>query len=311
MARAGRWPTRSSGPRGSPRGPSPPDPLDATAARELRRRFAPALTTQSSPPGPPSRPLLAARTGGRIGDPPLVVELRDLWAGNPALRSGAGGSPGALEAAWSAPRQPLCRGHAGGGGRRAPAAPKCLADRVWRSPTASRTSSWRPPPRARSPSDRNDDPPLGHAHRGPPARAAAGAVAREPPLRLFRLWCTAMSRHPSRPDRCRRRPGAGVELVGPSAWEDAVARIAAADVALVSQAAARATPRPWRARSTSTSRSGGRCWRLSAGGATEAVLRGVGADAYCARLDDEPRSRAPWTASWRRPRRRPWRRSSS
>ena len=52
--------------------------------------------------GPPMVALLAARAALRHGDPPLVVELRDLWAGNPAFDRGGPLLPALERAAFGA-----------------------------------------------------------------------------------------------------------------------------------------------------------------------------------------------------------------
>ena len=65
-------------------------------ARDLRRAPGDRALRRDPGHGPPTAALLAARGGPRRGDPPLVVELRDLWAGNP-LFDRRGGLLGALE----------------------------------------------------------------------------------------------------------------------------------------------------------------------------------------------------------------------
>ena len=57
-------------------------------ALAVRHRLAGAPYDAVLATGPPMVALLAARAGLRHGDPPLVVELRDLWAGNPAFDRG-------------------------------------------------------------------------------------------------------------------------------------------------------------------------------------------------------------------------------
>ncbi len=60
----------------------------ARGARAVRARVASGNYDAVLATGPPMVALLAARAAQRDGDPPLVVELRDLWAGNPAFDRG-------------------------------------------------------------------------------------------------------------------------------------------------------------------------------------------------------------------------------
>jgi hypothetical protein len=78
-----------------------------------------------------------------------------------------------------------------------------------------------------------------------------------------------------------------VEVVAPSSWEDAVARIAAGDVGLVTQAASAGDATAVAGKVYEYLALGRPVLCLSAGGATEALLGRLGADRYCARLDDE------------------------
>ena len=82
------------------------------------------------------------------------------------------------------------------------------------------------------------------------------------------------------------RSGAEVELVPPSSWEDAVRRIAAADVALVTQARGAGDETAVAAKVYEYLALGKPVLCLSHGGATEALLRRLGADQLTARLDD-------------------------
>ncbi len=66
-----------------------------------------------------------------------------------------------------------------------------------------------------------------------------------------------------------------------------MARIAAADIALVSQAGSAGDATAVAGKVYEYLALGRPVLCLSAGGATDAVLRKVGADAYCARLDDD------------------------
>ncbi|HET6448696.1 MAG TPA: glycosyltransferase, partial [Conexibacter sp.] len=65
-------------------------------SRDVRRHLASGDYDVLLATGPPMVALLAARLAVRAGAPPLVVELRDLWAGSPAFDRG-GPLLGALE----------------------------------------------------------------------------------------------------------------------------------------------------------------------------------------------------------------------
>ena len=80
--------------------------------------------------------------------------------------------------------------------------------------------------------------------------------------------------------------GADVELVQPSSWEEAVRRIAAADVALVTQGRGAGDETAVAAKVYEYLALGKPVLCLSHGGATEALLRRLGADQLTARLDD-------------------------
>ena len=135
---------------------------------------------------------------------------------------------------------------------------------------------------SRKPSERDDDPPLGHAHEGPPARAAAARVLR-PPLRLVLHGYVAPEIQKEIADS-----GAEVELVPPSGWEDAVRRIAEADVALVTQARGAGDETAVAAKVYEYLALGqAGALRLRTAARPRRCLRRLGADGLCARLDDE------------------------
>jgi glycosyltransferase involved in cell wall biosynthesis len=82
------------------------------------------------------------------------------------------------------------------------------------------------------------------------------------------------------------RSGANVELVPPSGWEDAVHRIAEADVALVTQARGAGDATAVAAKVYEYLALGKPVLSITDGGATEALLRRLAADQLVARLDD-------------------------
>jgi glycosyltransferase involved in cell wall biosynthesis len=82
-------------------------------------------------------------------------------------------------------------------------------------------------------------------------------------------------------DRCE------LVQIPPSSWREAVERIAAADVTLVTQADAAGDQTAVAGKVYEYLALGKPVLCLSDGGATEALLRRLGAARYCARLDDE------------------------
>jgi hypothetical protein len=80
--------------------------------------------------------------------------------------------------------------------------------------------------------------------------------------------------------------GVDVELRAPSSWDEAVRAIAAADVALVSQSHGAGDDTAVAAKVYEYLALGKPVLCLSGGGATEALLRRLGADEFCARLSD-------------------------
>ena len=84
-----------------------------------------------------------------------------------------------------------------------------------------------------------------------------------------------------------KRAAAGdVEIRAPSSWEDAVREIAAADVCLISQSRGAGDETAIAAKVYEYLALGKPVLCLSDGGATEALLRRLGADGFCARLSD-------------------------
>ena len=83
------------------------------------------------------------------------------------------------------------------------------------------------------------------------------------------------------------RSGVDVELVPPSGWEDAVRRIAEADVALVTQARGAGDETAVAAKVYEYLALGKPILSITHGGATERLLSRLGADGLAARLDDE------------------------
>jgi glycosyltransferase involved in cell wall biosynthesis len=221
--------------------------------------------------GPPFASVIAARRAH--GAVPLVVELRDLWAGNPAFDRGG----------------PVLRRLESWVVREAAAV-------VAVTPEAADDL------RRRHPGARVEEIPNGFEpellERRRPAEGAATTIlhsgtltkdrplgpflrALRPPLRLVLHGYVA-------PEIRREidESGANVELLPPSGWEDAVRRIAEADVALITQARGAGDETAVAAKVYEYLALGKPVLCISHGGATEALLRRLGVDQLCARLDD-------------------------
>jgi glycosyltransferase involved in cell wall biosynthesis len=250
----------------------------------VRRRLDAARYDAVLATGPPMVALLAARAAARRGDPPLLVELRDLWAGSPAFDRGGPLLP-ALE------RRVFARAAA-----IVVCTPEAAADVRARHP---RTHVVEIPNGFEGEllAPRREDPPAGRPltilHSG--TLTAARPVA--PLLRELakRPGAFRLVLHGHAAPAIEREIAASsvdVELVPPSGWHEAVERIAAADVALVTQASGAGDATAVASKVYEYLALGRPVLCLTDGGATEALLRRLGADGLCARLDDDGSIRA-------------------
>jgi glycosyltransferase involved in cell wall biosynthesis len=257
-------------------------------AVQVRRRFATSRPDVVLATGPPMAGPLAARLGLPAAAP-LVVELRDLWAGSPAFDAGGRALP-AIER-WllrRASRIVACTPEAVADlrGRHSD-----LPDRVVEIPNgfdpAMRDLAGSEPPR----------PPSGHVltllHSGTltPARPLTPLLRALNDPRVnggFRLVLHGHLSPASREEVARGRSEGAVpiEVVAPSAWEDAVRRIVAADACLITQArgAGDATAVASKVYEYLALDKPVIC--LTDGGATEALLRRLNTAQLCARLGD-------------------------
>ena len=238
--------------------------------RETRRRLATGRYDAVLATGPPFSALIAARRAA--GGTPLVVELRDLWAGNPAFDRGGPVLPRlesrvvdraqAVIAVTPEAADDLRRRHPGARVEDIPNGfePALLAMRT--TPTAGTTIIH-----------------SGTLTKDRPLEPLLRAL--RPPLRLVLHGYVAPEIHAE-----LERSGADVELVPPSPWEEAVRRIADADVALVTQGRAAGDETAVAAKVYEYLALGKPVLCLSHGGATEALLRRLDADQLVARLDD-------------------------
>jgi glycosyltransferase involved in cell wall biosynthesis len=253
-------------------------------ARDLRRRLAGGRYDAIVATGPPTAALLAARAGLRRSDPPLVVELRDLWAGNP-LFDRRGGLLGRLER-WVFDAAAAV----------VTVTPEAAADVRRRLPMLQSPVIDIPNGFERELLERRTTvarhAPIDILHSGTltvdrPLAPLLRVLARAPYRDAFRLTLHGYVA-PQIAAQVEAAVGRiDVEVVPPSGWEDAVLRIARTDVALITQAASAGDATAVAGKVYEYLALGRPVLCLTAGGATEAVLRRVGADAYCARLDDE------------------------
>jgi glycosyltransferase involved in cell wall biosynthesis len=246
----------------------------AALRRRLRaERYDAVLAT-----GPPMVALLAARTAMRAGGPPLLVELRDLWAGNPAFDRGG----------------PLLRGLERWTFADAAAVvactPEAVADLQARNPGARVTEVPNGFEGELLAQRREDSPagrPLTILHSGtltadrPLAPLLRALAPRRDAFRLVLHGYVAPAI-----EREIAASGLEVERVPPSGWADAVQRIAAADIALVTQARGAGDATAVAAKVYEYLALGRPVLCVTDGGATEALLRRLGADGLTARLDD-------------------------
>jgi glycosyltransferase involved in cell wall biosynthesis len=249
-------------------------------ARRVRGRLRQARYDAVFATAPPASAMFAARLGVAGSSVPLVVELRDLWAGNPAYEA----RPGALD---RLERAVLRRSSAVVAvtpeaaeslGRRHPS----LAGRVVVVPNGfepellERRLEPRPPGR-----------PAVLLHSGTlvpgrPLRPLLEGLSRRPPGELRLVLHGYLS--PESREELRGAPD--VEVVPPSSWADAVERTRSADVCLITQARAVGDETAVAGKVYEYLALGRPVLCVSDGGATEALLRRVGADALLARLDD-------------------------
>ena len=234
--------------------------------RQLRERSYDAVLAT----GPPFSALLAARLGA--GEIPLIVELRDLWARNPAfdrggpvlrrLESWVVRESAAVVAVTPEAAADLRQRHPGARVEEIPNGfePQLLQMRQETSGTTILHSGTL-----------TKDRPL-----------APLLLALKPPLRLVLHGYVV-------PEILAEieASGADVELVPPSGWEDAVKRIAEADVALITQGRGAGDATAVAAKVYEYLWLGKPVLSITDGGATEALLRRLGADGLAARLDDQ------------------------
>jgi glycosyltransferase involved in cell wall biosynthesis len=238
--------------------------------REIGRRLREGKHDAVLATSPPFAALLAARRA--VKDVPLIVELRDLWAGNPAFDRG-GPVLRKLES------RVVNDAHAV-----VAVTPEAVEDLRRRHPDArveEIANGFEPALIAMR--KKTTGTTIIHSGTLTKDRPLAPLLrALGPPLRLLLHGYVAPEIQKEIADS-----SAEVEVVPPSGWEDAVRRIADADVALVTQSNGAGDETAVAAKVYEYLALGKPVLSLTHGGATEALLRRLGADQLAARLDDE------------------------
>jgi glycosyltransferase involved in cell wall biosynthesis len=257
-------------------------PLSTTwiprARSEIRKRVRTERHDVVLATGPPMAALMAAALATASGSPPLVVELRDLWAGNPAFDR-RGGLLGRLERFVFGRSEAVIA-----------TTPEAVADLRARHPG----SAIHEIPNGFEPSllvrrvVRPAGSPLEILHSGTltadrPLRPLLTALAGDDRFRLVLHGYAAPEIQRELGDFDGR---VDVELVAPSTWEDAVERIAGADAGLVTQGRGAGDATAVAAKVYEYLALGRPVLATTDGGATEALLRRLGVDGLAARLDD-------------------------
>ncbi len=243
--------------------------------------------------GPPIAGPLAARVGVP-SNVPLVVELRDLWAGSPAFDDG--GRVLSRVESWllqKARRVVACT-------------PAAVSDLRVRHPDLDGrivgiANGFDPEIRSMAASDRTGEPQredrsdrlLTILHSGTltPARPITPLVrALEDPRVAagFRLILHGYLSPASRAEveQARQTGTVAIEVLAPSEWKQAVGRIIQADGCLITQARTAGDETAIASKVYEYLALGRPVLCVTDGGATEALLRSLGAGELCARLDD-------------------------
>jgi glycosyltransferase involved in cell wall biosynthesis len=254
------------------------------ASREIRRRLRTGSYSVIVATGPPMSALLAARLASRGDKMPLLVELRDLWADNPAFDHGSRilanaerwvlSGASAIVALTPEATADLHRRHPG------------LAGRIVEIP-----NGFEPELLDRRRHNTGSQP-LTILHSGTltpdrPIAPLLQALAPEPNRSAFRLVLHGYVDPAIRAEVDQAAANIDVEVRAPSSWEDAVQAIAAADVGLISQSQGAGDETAVAAKVYEYLALGKPVLCLSDGGATEALLHRIGAAQFCARLGDQ------------------------
>jgi glycosyltransferase involved in cell wall biosynthesis len=264
----------------------------ARGALLVRRRIAERTPDVVLASGPPFAGPLAARLGIHSGVP-LVVELRDLWAGNPAFDAGGRVLSRIEEWLLNDARMVLA------------CTPEAVSDLRLRHPRLDQrivevSNGFDPEIRTIAESGRADE--MAREAQSPRTLTLlhSGTLTAARPITplvralgdprvagSFRLVLHGHLSPASRAEveRAKLQSEAPIEVLEPSAWGDAVRRIAQADAGLITQARAAGDETAVASKIYEYLALGKPVLCLSDGGASEALLRRLEADELCARLD--------------------------
>ncbi len=264
-------------------------PRGAYMARRIAR-LRPDVVLASGPPiaGP-----LAARLGV-IREVPLVVELRDLWAGSPAFDDG-GRVLSNIEA-WllrSARRVIACT-------------PEAVSDLAMRHPQLAERiveipNGFDPAVKSMTPSGSSSERvpedrsrrilTLLHSGTLTPARPLGPLIGALGDPRLAGSFRLLLHGHLSPASRAevalaRKHGRVQIEVLAPSPWREAVGRMASADACLLTQARTAGDQTAVASKIYEYLALGKPVLCVTDGGASEALLRRLQADELCARLGE-------------------------
>lgn len=255
----------------------------ARGSRAIRRRLESGNFDAVLATGPPMAALGAARAAIGGGGPPWVAELRDLWAGSPAfdvrgrlltrIQERTLASAAAIVAVTPEAADDLRRRH------------PALADRVQMIPNGFEPELLER--RSFPLQNGGGSDPLTVIHSGilgpgRSVRTLLEVLERQPYRDAFRLILHGYLT----PEIAAEVAGSAAEIVPPSSWEDAVDRIAAADIGLIVQGRAVGDATAIASKAYEYLALGKPVLAITDGGATEALLRRLGADRHLARLDE-------------------------
>jgi glycosyltransferase involved in cell wall biosynthesis len=264
-------------------------PRGALRVRRHLERSAPDVVLAT---GPPIVGLIAARIG--VGDrAPLVMELRDLWAGNPAFD--AGGDVLARIEDWllqKALRVIACT-------------PEAVSDLGVRHPDLGErivdiSNGFDPEIRSIAGAAVDNDAAEQTKSTSTITLLHSGTLTTARPIKpliqalddprvtgSFRLVLHGYLSPASRAEveRARRESNASIEVLAPSSWTEAVGRIAKADVGVITQARSAGDETAIASKIYEYLAIGKPVLCITDGGASEALLRRMAADQLCARLD--------------------------
>lgn len=249
--------------------------------------------------GPPMIALVAARLAALRTGCPLVLEFRDLWAGNPAYDAG-GQLLGSIES-WllrGAARTVVCtpeaREHLGrlhpGVAPRLALVPNGFEDELLERRTSTPAQGI-----------------LEILHSGTvlahrPLEPLLEVLSKPPFAKLFRLTLHGFISPGAAATVRSFRGRCQIVIVPTSTWEDAVGRMVRADATLITQSRASGDDTAVATKIYEYLALGKPVLATTHGGATEAMLKRLGAGTYCARLDDRASIAAALTRLLEEPR---------